>query len=169
MYSASRGEHPDDLGEYPRLVRGEIEHAVRDNDIHRPIFHGKLLDVALAHLYVVVPSCSYIPARAFQHLVRHVHTDHPAFRAHLRSGQQQVYSRPATQVQNCLTNLEVTERNGVPTAKGVLDRVLGQSLQAGSFVARTLRHNPLPIGVRTAAGTAAPSFTGPADRTRVRL
>src|SRR5680860_1249192 len=76
---------------------------------------------------------------------------------------------PRNQVQNCLTNLEVTERNGVPTAKGVLDRVLGQSLQAGSFVARTLHHNPLPTGVRTAAGTAAPSFTGPADRTRVRL
>jgi hypothetical protein len=74
---ATGAQHPGGLAEDPGLVRGEIDHAVRDDDVDRAVGQRNLLDGALEEFDVLDTRLPLVRPSEFEHLIGHVQANGP--------------------------------------------------------------------------------------------
>jgi hypothetical protein len=67
-------EDAERFGEHAILVAGQVDHAVRDDDVHEVVGQGDGLDFALQELDVLQAGLPLVLPRERQHLVRHIET-----------------------------------------------------------------------------------------------
>ena len=83
----ARPEYPEHLGESRRLVGQQVQHAVADDHVDAARLDRQVLDLAQAGLDVGEAKLLGVGARLGDHVGRHVHPDHPTFRARPRAEQ----------------------------------------------------------------------------------
>src|SRR3990170_7643657 len=110
---AARLEHTERLIEYPSFLRGEVDDAIGDDDVHRPVGDGEVLDLAKAEFHVLVPTPTGVLPRLLEHLGSHVHADHPSFRADFPRCKKAVEPRPRPEIEDRLSLFQGSERRRV--------------------------------------------------------
>ncbi len=138
----------------------QVDHAVRNDDVHRLVRKRDVLDFALQELDVLRPRLPLILARQGQHLVRHVQTVGLARRTHAPRRQQHVDAAARAQVQHHLAGLQLGQRRWIAAAQRRQRRLFRQ--QPPLLVAVEVRRDRI-------AAAQARLATGCAPRLRHRL
>ena len=159
---ASAGlEHACGFTEDPGFVAGEVDDAVGDDHADRVRGQGDLLDGAAEPLHVGDAGFGLVPASEVEHLVGHVESVGQTRRADTASGEKHVDPSTGTEVEHCLTRVELGDRGGVATAErgencgaGELVAVLG-AVEAGAEEVALLGGDDLGVGVTAARARGA--------------
>src|SRR5690606_5502225 len=148
---ASTGpEHTVDLVEHRALVRREVDHAVRDDDVNGVIGERYLFDVAFDELHVGRAGLGGVAAGEVEHLLGHVEAIDEACRAHAARGEEDIDASTGAEVQDGLTNLQVGYGGRVAATKAGLSRCAWQGREIRDVV-RACRQ----VGVERWVATAA--------------
>jgi hypothetical protein len=70
--STARLQHPEGLSDGLALIRGKVDHTVRDDDIDRAVRQRDRLDLTLQELDILHPGTALVLAREREHVIRHV-------------------------------------------------------------------------------------------------
>ena len=135
---AARPEDAGDLGEDGRLVGGEVDDAVADDDVDRLGGQRDGLDVALQELDVRRAGLGGVVLGEREHLVGHVEAERAAGRADPLGRQQDVDPAARPEVEHALAGMEVGDRGRVAAAERREDRGVRQlvALERGVQVRR---------------------------------
>src|SRR5213080_2460727 len=106
-------QHAERLFQHAALVCGEIDHAIRNDDVNGAGRQRNILDFALEKLDVGHAGLGLIRAREGEHFVRHVQAVGFARGSDALGGQQDVDATAGTEVQNGLAGVEAGEGGGV--------------------------------------------------------
>ena len=124
----TRLQHAERLAEHLRLVRHQVDHAVGDDHVARPVGDRQMLEFAQPELDIARADARRIVARLGQHLVGHVDADHPALGSDLPGGEQAVEAGTAAEIDQHLTRSQSSDRLGIAAAQTEV-RTLRDSLQ----------------------------------------
>ena len=109
-------QDPMDLFKARQFVRGQVDDAIADDDIHGGRIHREMLDIALAELHVAEAVLLGQLPSAGHHVLGHVHADDPAVLPHLFGRQEDVDAGAGAQVQDGFAIFEVRQGGGVAAA-----------------------------------------------------
>ena len=118
---ATGAQYPRHFGEGARLVRDQVQHAVRDHHVHARVVERKRFDVAELEPDVGIAEPLRVLSRPFDHLRGEVHPQHLAGVTDDSPGDERVQPRPCAQIEHGLSRLE----------PGVLHRQSAAELQVG--------------------------------------
>ena len=152
-----------------RLVAGEVDDAVADDDVDAVVGKRDVLDVALQELGVLGARLVRVAPGQLEHLVGHVEADRPAGRAYPPCRDEDVGAGPRTEVEHRLALVQIGDggRHSAPEGRG--DRGLGAasaSARRRGLLRRPARAPPVSamrvLGrSRPAGGGGPPSGHGP--------
>ena len=114
------------LGQDRRLVRREVDHAVRDHDVDRVGRQWDLLDHALEEVHVLDTGLCCVLPRERQHLVGHVQAVGDTARPDALRGEDDVDATARSQVEHHFPLAEVGDRSRIPAAEGCERRAEGE-------------------------------------------
>ncbi len=120
-HAAAGFQDAGDLGEDAILLRREVNHAIGDDPVDRPVLHRELLDEALADLGIVEPRLCDAGPCAVEHLGGHVDADDAARRADPTGCQQHVQTGPAAEIDDGVAGLDLGERQWIAAAERGVD------------------------------------------------
>ena len=96
--------------QHPRLVAGEVDHAVRDDDVDGRVVERHVLEIALHELDVVHARLGGVGARELEHLIGHVEPDRLPGGADAARGDQHVGAGARPEVEHGLAVAQVRDR-----------------------------------------------------------
>src|ERR1700693_2675024 len=112
---AAGPQHTEGLGQHLVFIRGEVDHAVGDNDIHRIVRQRDGFDLSLQKLHVARPGLGFVLVRQSQHFISHVETIRFAGWTDTPGRQQNVDASARAEVQHNLAWMELRQRRWVAT------------------------------------------------------
>ena len=126
--ATARPEDPVHLGEHPRLVRGQVDNAVRDHDVDGVRGERDLLDIALQELDVRRAGLVAVLDRQSEHLLGHIEPVHLASRSDALGREQHVDTAARPEVEHGLAGMKVCDSRGVAATEAREDRSFGKLL-----------------------------------------
>ncbi len=126
--AAAGGQDAEHLGEHGRLVGGQVDDAVGDDDVDRVRGQRDGLDRALEELDVGGSSLLLVGQGQRQHLLGHVQAVGLAGGADAAGGEEDVDAAAGAEVQDALSFMEVGDGGGVAAAERGGDGLGGQSV-----------------------------------------
>ena len=114
---AARAQDARDLGEDGRLVRGQVDDAVADDDVDRVGRQRDLLDVALEQLDVGHAGLGDVALGEGEHLVGHVEAEDAAGRADALGRQEHIDAAARAQVEHPLALVQLGHGDRVAAAE----------------------------------------------------
>src|SRR6266550_5132186 len=114
---ASRPKHPERLFDHSALVLGQVDHAVRDDDIDRSVRQWHILDRPLQEGCVRDARALHVAIRQVEHLIRHVDAVRVATGRYTPRREQYVETRARSEVEHHLAWLELREHRGIAAAE----------------------------------------------------
>ena len=124
-------EHPESLGEDARLVGGQVNHAVGDDDVDLLVRQRDVFNVAVQEPDVGDPRLNGVGAGEGQHVAARVQTVGDAVRCDPASGEQYVEAAAGAEVQNGLARLEVGHGHRVAAAEAGAKAASGATAAMG--------------------------------------
>src|SRR6185369_6647339 len=106
---SSRFEDAKHFTKYGRLVRAEVDDAVRDNEIDGIIVNGNVFDLTLTELNVSRAEFCRVFAGAREHVIRHVNADDMTGRANLIPSKECVETCAASEIKHRHTELNLRQ------------------------------------------------------------
>ena len=116
-HPTTRSEHAGDLAEDGRLVRGQVDHAVADDDVDRRGGQRDRLDLPADELDVRRPGLGRVPLGQREHLVGHVEPDTLAGRADPLGREQHVDPAAGPQVEDALALAQLRDGGRIAAAE----------------------------------------------------
>jgi hypothetical protein len=118
-------EHSEGLGQHCGLVVGQVDHAVGDHHVHRPVRQRDVLDAAVQELDVANTCLLGVAARQAQHVGAGIQPVHLAVRTHPAGRQQHVDPTTRSQVQHGLSGMDVRHGHRIAAAQTGPHRAVG--------------------------------------------
>jgi hypothetical protein len=112
-----RLQDPVGLGKDAGFVGGEVDDAVREDDLDAPVCHRQILDFPEAEFDIPVVALLRVGAGLGNHFRGHVHPDDPACFADLPPGEETVKAAAAAEVEDNLAGFERGDGLGVSAAQ----------------------------------------------------
>ena len=169
--AAARFEHPEGFPENPLFGRGQVDHAVGDDDIDLVVRHREVLDLSQAEFHVREIPLPGISSGLVEHLRGHVDADHLTAFPHLPGGQKTVESRARAKVQDDFAFPEGCERQGIsapePQVRPLRNRRKVLVGVPNVFADHVRFPAPAAGRLRPAAGRALRGRLGHIDRARI--
>ena len=137
---AAGPQHAGRLFDDPRLVAGQVDHAVGDDHIHGFVVEGHVLEVALDELDVLDAGRGGVGSRELEHLIGHVEPDRPAVRPDPPGGDQDVRTGARPKIQDRLAIVQVGHRRGHSAPQRRADRRLRRAALTAAGVQRSAEH-----------------------------
>ena len=155
------------LAEDLRLVRHEIDDAVREDHVRRVVGDRQMFELAQTKLDIAGLDLGRVLARLLQHLMRHVDADHPARLADLAGRKEAIEPGAAAEIDHRLAGLQCGNRLRVAAAEAEIGAFWHRG-ELGIRIAH-LAGFAARIGGRAAAGRcrcAAARVCSPLRRSR---
>src|SRR5581483_5558995 len=113
----SRLQDAEGFAKNAALVGGEIDHAVRDDDVDGLIRKGNRFDLALEELDVRRACFGRVPPRELQHVAGHVESVGLPLRTDAARRQQHVDASARSEIEHRLARLQLGERSRIAAAE----------------------------------------------------
>lgn len=153
LKTTARFEHARHFLKRSKLVRKQVEHAIRDNDVSPPIGHGQRLGKALVKADVREFALGRTFPGARQHGESHVDANDTAGGSDHACRDQAIDARTAPDVDDRLSGVEHAKRKGIASTGEGCDRLFGNSFEPLFLVAKDAGEAPARLEVKSLART----------------
>src|SRR6266542_4428610 len=162
--ATARAEDAVDLAQDARLVRREVDDAVRDDDVDGGVRERDVLDLALEEVRVRHAGFSGVSPRELEHFVGHVDAVGKTRRSDALGREQDVDAASGSEIEHDFARAELRDGGWVAAAEAAEDGCLGEfALEFGVVEGRS---ECVRTGVAAAAVLLATRFAGTAKAGR---